>query len=78
MFVIFRFFGMYDFEQYFILKKPVEMGLMFFEGNVVAVVNGLLLSIVDMLIDTPNFRKSFRYILTVERALHTLLLCSFR
>ena len=67
MFVIFRFFGMYDFEQYFILKKPVEMGLMFFEGNVVAVVNGLLLSIVDMLIDTPKFkRKSFRYILTVK------------
>ena len=69
MFVIFRFFGMYDFEQYFILKKPIEMELMFFEGNVVAVVNGLLLSIVDILIDTPKFkRKSFRYILTVKSA----------
>ena len=46
MFVIFRFFGMYDFEQYFILKMPIEMELMFFEANVVAVVNGLLLSVV--------------------------------
>lgn len=67
LFVIFRFFGMYDFEQYFILKKPVEMELMFFEGNVIALVNGLLLSMVDILIDTPNFkRKSFRYILTAK------------
>lgn len=67
MFVIFRFFGMYDFEQYFILKKPVEMDLMFFEGNVVAVVNGLLLSFIDFLMDTPKFkRRSFRYIITVK------------
>ncbi|HWA07665.1 MAG TPA: adenylate/guanylate cyclase domain-containing protein [Ignavibacteria bacterium] len=67
MFVIFRFFGMYDFEQYFILKKPIEMELMFLEANVVAVVNGLLLSLVDMLFDTPKFkRESFRYILTVK------------
>lgn len=67
MFVIFRFFGMYDFEQYFILKKPIEMELMFFEGNVVAIVNGLLLSFVDILFDTPKFkRESFRYIITVK------------
>lgn len=67
MFVIFRFFGMYDFEQYFILKKPIEMELMFFEANVVAVVNGLLLSLVDILMDTPKLkRESFRYILTIK------------
>ncbi len=67
MFVILRFFGMYDFEQYFILKKPVEMELMFFEANVVAIVNGLLLSLVDILFDTPKFkRNSFRYIITVK------------
>lgn len=67
MFVIFRFFGMYDFEQYFILKKPIEMDLMFLEANVVAVVNGLLLSLVDILFDTPKFkRESFRYIITVK------------
>lgn len=58
---------MYDFEQYFILKKPVEMELMFFEANVVAIVNGLLLSLVDILFDTPKFkRNSFRYIITVK------------
>lgn len=67
MFVVFRFFGMYDFDQYFILKKPIEMELMFLEGNVVAVVNGLLLSFVDIVIDTPKFkRRSFRYILTAK------------
>jgi len=69
MFVIFRFFGMYDFEQYFILKKPIEMELMFLEGNVVAIVNGLLLSLVDFMFDTPKFkRKSFRYIITAKSA----------
>ncbi|HAX48762.1 MAG TPA: adenylate/guanylate cyclase domain-containing protein [Ignavibacteria bacterium] len=69
MFVVFRFFGMYDFEQYFILKKPIEMELMFLEGNIVAVVNGLLLSLVDFFLDTPKFkRRSFRYILTFKSA----------
>ena len=69
MFVIFRFFGIYDFEQYFILVKPVEMELMFLEANVVSVVNGLLLSLVDFLFDTPKFkRKSFRYIIAVKSA----------
>jgi adenylate cyclase len=58
---------MYDFEQYFILKKPIEMELMFLEANVVAVVNGLLLSLVDILLDTPKLkRESFRYILTIK------------
>jgi adenylate cyclase len=67
LFVIYRFFGMYDFDQYFILKKPVEMELMFLEANIVAVVNGLLLSLVDILLDTPNFkRRSFRYILITK------------
>lgn len=67
LFVIFRFFGMYDFDQYFIMIKPVEMGLMFFEANVVSVVNGLLLSLVDFALDTPNFkRKSFQYSIIVK------------
>jgi len=73
LFVIFRFFGMYDFDQYFILKKPVEMELMFLEGNIVSLVNGLLLSLVDMLMDTPNFkRKSFRYILVTKGAAYVV------
>ncbi len=73
LFVIFRFFGMYDFDQYFILKKPVEMGLMFLEGNVISLVNGLLLSLVDMLLDTPKFkRRSFRSILLVKSAAYVV------
>ncbi len=73
MFVIFRFFGMYDFDQYFILKRPIELELMFFEGNVVSIVNGLLLSLVDILMDTPGFkRKSFRYIMILKSAAYVV------
>lgn len=73
MFVIFRFFGMYDFDQYFILIKPIEMGLMFFEANVVSVVNGLLLSVVDSFTDTPKLkRKSFRYIMILKSAAYAV------
>ena len=73
MFVVFRFFGIYDLEQYFILVKPVEMELMFLEANVVSVVNGLLLSLVDFLFDTPKFkRRSFRYIMAVKSAAYVV------
>lgn len=67
LFVIYRYFGIYDFEQYFIIKKPVEMDLMFLEGNIVSIVYGLLLSVIDLALDTPKFkRKSFRYIMAVK------------
>lgn len=75
LFVVFRFFGMYDFEQYFVLKQPIEMGLMFFEANVVSVVNGLLLSLVDFALDTPNFkRKSFQYTIIVKSLAYVVMM----
>lgn len=75
MFVIFRFFGMYGAEQFFILKKPLEIEQKFFEANVVSILNGILLSLVDLLLDTPNFkRKSFRYIIIVKSIAYVVIM----
>jgi adenylate cyclase len=69
LFVIFRFFGMYDFEQYFILKRPIDMDLMFLEANIVSLVNGTLLWVVDTLFNGSRLRKrSFRYLILLRSA----------
>lgn len=67
LFVIFRFFGMYGADQFFIPKKPIELDQKFLEANVISVLNGFLLSLVDLVLDTPNFkRKSFQYTIIVK------------
>jgi adenylate cyclase len=75
MFVIFRFFGMYGSDQFILLKKPFELDQKFFEANIVSILNGLLLSLVDFVLDTPNFkRKSFQYIIIVKSFAYVVIM----
>ncbi len=75
LFVIFRFFGMYGPDRFFILMKPIELEQKFLEANVVSILNGLLLSLVDLMLDTPNFkRKSFRYTIIVKSLAYIVIM----
>lgn len=74
-FVIFRFFGMYGPDRFFILTKPFEIQLKFLEANIVSILNGFLLSIVDFVLDTPNFkRKSFQYTIIVKSLAYMVIM----
>ncbi len=73
LFIIFRYFGIYDFTEYFIKVKPVEMDLKFLEGNIISVYMGVLLSFVDFALETEKFkRKSFQYIILAKSVTYSI------
>src|SRR4030095_7604532 len=72
LFVIYRYFGIYD---YFEAKIPIEMSLMFAEGTIVAIVFGTLLTVVDYFLDTDKFkRRSFSSITIVKSILYSIMI----
>lgn len=62
LFVVFRFFGTFDFENPFMPISSVHLLHSFIEGIVVGILNGISVSLVDLLTDTERFkRRSFRF-----------------
>ncbi len=62
LFVVFRFFGTFDFENHGMPISSLHLMHAFLEGLAVGILNGFVISIIDLLVDTDNFkRRSFRY-----------------
>ena len=69
LFVIFRFFGSFDFENYGMPISSLHLMHAFLEGLAVGILNGVAISIIDLLVDTDNFkRRSFRYTIIFKSA----------
>ncbi len=62
LFVVFRFFGTFDYENPSVAITAEHLFHAFIEGAVVGMLNGLSISVIDLLVDTEGFkRNSFRY-----------------
>ncbi len=62
LFVIFRFFGTFDFENPGTPISTLHLIHAFLEGIAVGIMNGIIISVIDLLVDTERFkRRSFRY-----------------
>jgi len=70
LYVIYRYFGI---EEFYIAKMPRNIGIAFIEANIIAVIFGFLLSMVDIFLDKEEFnRRSFRHIIMVKSLAYTL------
>ncbi|HEY3251061.1 MAG TPA: adenylate/guanylate cyclase domain-containing protein [Ignavibacteria bacterium] len=75
LFVIYRYFGVYDYTEYFIKIKSVNLGLMFAEANIVAVFYAFLISLVDYAFDIEKFKRaSFRNIILIKSIAYSLII----
>lgn len=62
LFVVFRFFGTFDYENPAIAITTEHLLHSFIEGAVVGLLNGLTITVIDIFVDTKRFkRNSFRY-----------------
>ncbi len=62
LFVVFRFFGTFDFENKGMPISSIHLMHAFLEGLAVGILNGFVISIIDLLVDTDKFKRhSFRY-----------------
>ncbi|MEO8513000.1 MAG: adenylate/guanylate cyclase domain-containing protein [Ignavibacteria bacterium] len=62
LFVIFRFFGTFDFENPGTPISSLHLMHAFLEGFAVGILNGFSITVIDLLVDTERFkRRSFRY-----------------
>jgi adenylate cyclase len=69
LFVVFRFFGTFDFENHGMPISSLHLMHSFIEGIAVGILNGFAISIIDLLVDTDNFkRRSFRYTIIFKSA----------
>jgi adenylate cyclase len=72
LFVIFRYLGI---NSFYIPKTPRDIGMTFLEGNIIAVITGFLLSVVDILLEKDKFkRKSFRYIMLLKSISYSFMI----
>ena len=62
LFVVFRFFGSFDFENHGMPISSLHLMHAFQEGLAVGILNGFAISLIDLFVDTDSFkRRSFRY-----------------
>jgi adenylate cyclase len=72
LFVIFRYFGITDF---YTPITPRDITMTFIEGDIIAVIFGFLLSVVDFSLDRDKFKRmSFRNSMLIKSTAYTLMI----
>jgi adenylate cyclase len=71
LFVFFRFYGTFD--EKFLPVSLSSLGYSFIQGTIVSLINGILITVIDFLIDTEKYkRRSFRYTIIAKSSAYSL------